>query len=158
MDNRIITKLLIKEAPICKECPAKLYQKEDSVIKYGKGMYIPNIMFIFPPYIFHNKEINEYLKLICEDIINLDEQYITSHPKCISGLAQEVSINYCRHYLLHEITKINPNKIIFFGVDIPEELYKVIPCIKLYKFNSLYTIKYGSKTIQYFKEQLKQII
>lgn len=159
MENRITTNLFIKNAPLCRNCPARIYQKDDSKLKYGQGMLMPDIMFIFPTSILWSEDINNYLEMICKDIIDLNAQYITCHPKCTAGSPVEEYASYCEFYLIHEITKVNPNKIIFFGVDVPEKVITNLAHIyRIYKFNDLYTIKHGSRTVQYFRDQLKQIL
>jgi hypothetical protein len=158
MDNkRITTSLKIKDAPFCRNCPARLYTKENDVIKYGKGMYFAEVMFVLPTNAIWSKDIENYLNLICEEIIDINSQYITYHPKCPAGSPVNDYDDYCKPYLLYEIQKIQPKIVIFFGVDIPSDIYNTpnIP-FKLYKFNDLYSIKYGSKTIQYFRELLKR--
>ena len=159
MENRIVTNLNISSAPLCKNCPARMYQKEYAKIKYGQGILMPDVMFIFPTSIFWSDDIKNFLDIICKDIINLDNQYITCHPKCTAGSPVEEYSAFCEHYLLHEITKVQPNKIIFFGVDIPERVMNTFSnIIKMYKLNDLYCIKYGSRTIDYFKKELKKIL
>ena len=48
-DNRIETNLLIKNAPLCRVCPAKIYQKDGDHLKYGKGNIYPTYVFVLPP-------------------------------------------------------------------------------------------------------------
>ena len=118
-----------------------------------------NLTFHFP-----TKEhlLAVLVEMLCEfqwDIIDLNAQYITCHPKCTAGSPVEEYASYCESYLIHEIIKINPNKIIFFGVDIPEKVIRDLAHIyKIYKFNDLYTIKHGSRTVQQFRNKLKYIL
>lgn len=159
MENRITTNLKISQAPLCRNCPARIYQKEDNKLKYGQGVLMPDVMFVFPTSILWSKDIHTYLAVICNGIIDLNSQYITCHPKCIAGSPVEEYSAFCEHYLLHEITKVQPNKIIFFGVDIPERVLNSFSnIIKMYKLNDLYSIRHGSKTIDYFKKELKKIL
>ena len=158
-NNRIKTTLYISDAPICKKCPARIYQKDTDVVTYGQGSIYPDIMIVLPKSALWNDKIHTYLKMVCEDLINLDEQYITYHPKCnADNLVQDYD-KKCELYLLHEISKKQPKKIIFFGASIPEKLYSVDNIyFKIYKFKDLFSIHFGKDTITQFREQLKKIL
>lgn len=159
-NDRIKTTLKISNAPICRRCPSRIYQKEDSVVSYGKGAMYPDIMIVLPNTALYNDKIENYLKMVFDDICNLDEQYITYHPKCINDgdIVKDYS-EKCDLYLLHEISIKKPKKIIFFGAKIPKELYNTITNkYKIYKFKDLFTIHFGKDTVTSFKENLKQIL
>ena len=157
-NNRIKTNLHIYNAPICKSCPARIYQKETDVITYGQGSIYPDIMIVLPKSALWNDKIHRYLDMVCENLINLDEQYITYHPKCNAGDLIEDYDEKCNLYLLHEINKRNPKKIIFFGANIPKQLFNFHNNIKIYKFKDLFSIHFGKDTVSQFKEQLKKIL
>lgn len=156
--KRIKTSLKIKTCIICNKCPLKLYAKDDSYVEYGKGFLLPKYIFVLPSE-KDNSKIEEYLHIICKDLINLDEQYITYNPKCYTNNNElKHHTEQCDKYLVYEINKLKPKKVIFFGVDIPKELYDNKYNIELYKFNNLLTIQYGSKTIQDFINSLKKVL
>ena len=153
--DRITTKQLLKDVVVCKNCPIRLHQKEDAILKYGKGCLFPDIVFVLPPQINNSVE-EEFLRLICKDIINLDEQYITYNPKCFAYDDKLYNnTTYCNHILMREIIKLNPKKVIFFTDD---DTKLIVDKIKVYKFMKLINIKYGNKTIEYFRDNLKQIL
>lgn len=153
--DRIVTNLQINKCIICKNCPLKLEAKEENKVEYGKGSLLPNVIFVIEPYCVQE----EYLKIICEDIINLDEEYITYNPKCITN-NQDLKhhTKQCNKYLIYEIFKLKPKKVIFFGIDIPYEIFTNDKGIEVYKLNNLFSVSYGSKTIEQFRKSLRQIL
>lgn len=136
-NERLKTKLNLHKAPLCANCPARLYQSETSKLLYGKGNMSPEYMFVLPKIAIMNEIYEKLLAEVCEGIINLDEQYITYHEKCYSV---KESSEHCKQYLFHEIRQRVPTKIIFFGVDIPEELLESNWGAQIYKFYDLYSI------------------
>lgn len=158
-DNRIKTNILINEAPLCKVCPAKIYQKDDDHLKYGKGNIFPTYVFVLPPEAIKNGHCEEYLRMITNNIIDLNTEYITYHPKCTVGSPVEGYANYCRHYLLHELMKLKPKKVFFFGVDIPDEIQQFDGInFKVYKMNNLLSIYYGKEKLTDFIIKMKQLL
>lgn len=158
LDNRITTDKLIYDAPICNNCPARIYQKKDSVIKYGKGNLLPNVIFVLPVKATYNNHVENYLNEVVKDLVDINYEYITYHPKCNANSPVEEYGGYCKQYLLYEIKRLKPKKIIFFGVDIPEEVIKLSNTIQVYKLNDLLSIYYGKEKLDKFKNDLKQIL
>ena len=157
-NSRINSHIDIKKAPICNNCPAKIYQKENDCVKYGKGNLFPNYIFVLPSEAISNKFTEKYLKYVIEDLVDINVEYITYHPKCIASSPVEGYADYCKQYLFYEIRRLKPKKIIFFGVNIPEELYNKQQPFEIYKLNNLLSIYYGKTKINEFKEKLKQIL
>ena len=112
--DRITTNKLIKSAILCKDCPAKIYQKENAKIKYGKGNLSADYIFVLPINASYIEECEKYLKEVTKDKLDIDLEYITYHPKCAANSPVEGGYDkYCVHYLLHEIRKINPKAVAY---------------------------------------------
>ena len=158
--DRITTNKLIKSAILCKDCPAKIYQKENAKIKYGKGNLSADYIFVLPINASYIEECEKYLKEVTKDKLDIDLEYITYHPKCAANSPVEGGYDkYCVHYLVHEIRKINPKAVIFCGVDIPNEIYTLsYNKFKVYKINNLLSIYYDPDKKEEFIEKLKQIL
>ena len=158
-DNRIETNVLINKAPLCRICPAKIYQKEDAKLKYGKGNILPTYVFVLPPEAINNSHCEEYLRMITENIVDLNTEYITYHPKCAVSSPVEGYGNFCRHYLLHELMKVKPKKVFFFGIDIPDEILQFAGIkFDVYKMNNLLSIYYGKERLTDFITKMKQLL
>lgn len=158
MDNRIETNKLIHDAPICKHCPARIYQKDNDKIKYGKGSLFPNVIFVLPSEAINNRHVENYLIEVTKEFVDINFEYVTYHPKCTASSPVEGYGAYCKQYLIYEIKKFNPKKIIFFGVDIPEEIIKLSNTIKIYKLHNLLSIYYGRVRLNDFINVLKDIL
>ena len=158
-DNRIETNLLIENAPLCRVCPAKIYQKEDAKLKYGKGNILPTYVFVLPVEAINNGHCEEYLRMITDNLVDLTTEYITYHPKCTVSSPVEGYAHYCRHYLLHELMRIKPKKVFFFGVDIPDEIEQFNGIrFQTYKMNNLLSIYYGRERLTDFITKMKQLL
>ena len=153
--ERLKSNINLHNAPLCKNCPARLYQPEYLNILYGKGNMFPKVIFVLPKQAIMSSIYEELLEEVCKDIINIDEQYITYHEKCLSD---KDCADYCVHYLFHEIRIRNPKKIILFGVNIPEILIKYSFKYQIYKFYDLYSIIHDSKNKDIIRNKLKQIL
>ena len=153
-DHRIKSNKLIKEAPLCNNCPARIYNNDNNAIMFGKGNLAPNVIFVLPENAISSKLYQEYLNIVLKGIIDINYEYITYHPKCKVNSPVEGYANYCRHYLLHEIRQCKPKIIVFFGVDIPEELYNILS-IKLFKFKDILSIHYNNSLLEDFRNKLK---
>ena len=152
---RFDTKQYFNDCSYCKNCPAKIYQKENGTILYGKGNLFADIMFVLPIECYGNEDVIAHLNTICWNIVNKDSEYITYHPKCKANSPVEGYEDICKYHLFHEISKIEPKKIVFFGVDIPDEL----KCFSnIYKLNNLLSIYYDFNKILKFRNELKEII
>lgn len=152
---RLKTSLKFKDAPLCTKCPARLYQKTDDVVRYGKGNMIPEYMFVLPKHAIICDAYEELLNEVCKDIVNVEEQYITYHEKCTSNADAK---KHCIQYLFHEIRKINPKKIIFFGIDIPEQLCTDKHNAFVFKLYDLYSIIHDKKNKDIIRNKLKEIL
>lgn len=160
IDNRINTNKKITEAPICNNCPARIYQPNDAILKYGKGNLLPNYVFVLPPDAITNKWYEKYFKMITDDLIDINVEYITYHPKCIASSPVEEYGAFCTQYLMHEIRKLKPKKVIFFGVSIPTDVLSLSYTygIEIYRLNNLLSIYYGEEKVSEFINKLKQIL
>lgn len=154
-NNRLTSKSKIKDILICKKCPIRLYQKTEDNLKYGKGNMFPEYIFVLPNFALQNKTYENLLNDICKDILNIEEQYITYHPKC---LCYNIILHNCDDILLHEIRKLNPKKIIFFGVDIPKKLLENSNGILLYRFYNIWSAIKDSNNLNKLRENLKSTL
>ena len=158
-DNRIETKLLIQKAPLCKICPARIYQNENTKLKYGEGNILPTYVFVLPVEAINNKYYEKYLKMVTENLIDINTEYVTYHPKCTAGSPVEGYAKYCRHYLLHELMQLKPKKVFFFGVDIPDEIEQLNNIqFQVYKMHNLLSIYYGKEKLNSFINKLKELL
>lgn len=153
--DRIKSNMLIKDAPLCNNCPARIYQKAEAFMLYGKGNLLADVVFVLPIEAYKVKQIDRYMEIVCEGIIDFDTEYITYHPKCSASSPVEGYSGYCLHYLLYELNRIKPKKIIFCGVPIPEQLEGND---RVFKINSPLSIYFGSDKLDTIREQLKKIL
>lgn len=154
--DRIETNKQIKDFVICQNCPAKIFQKDNDKIKYGHGNILADYIFVLPIEAYKNKYAKIYLDSICWNIISFDNIYITYHPKCKANSPVEGYGDFCKYHLFNEITKIKPKKIIFFGVNIPEELNTTQ--IQKFKLNNVLSIYFDNNKLFEIRNKLIEIL
>lgn len=154
-NKRIKCSLNLTDISICNNCEAKIYQDEDKHLEYGFGSLLPKVMIVLPPRAYNNSIYENYLNEIFKNILDLDLEYITYHPKCKCEIDFKEYSDKCSEILLYEINKLQPNIIIFFGVKIPEQLYNTD--FRFYYFKDIYSIKFDDK-LDYFRKHLRKIL
>lgn len=154
--DRIETNKNINDFIVCQNCPAKIFQKDTDKIKYGQGNLLADYIFILPIEAYKNKHANFYLETICWNLISFDNIYITYHPKCKASSPVEGYADTCKYHLFNEITKIKPKKLIFFGVDIPEEINAIQ--IQKFKLNNVLSIYYDYNKLFEIRNKLIEIL
>ena len=156
--ERIDSNIRLIDSPLCNNCIAKLYYDENEHLKYGFGSLFPKIIIVLPPRAYNNRIYDNYIKEIFKDIVDLKYEYITYHHKCKCDVNVNDYIDKCSQFLLHEINKLKPNIIIFFGVKIPQQLFDADINFKLYYFKDIYSITFNDNELNIFREQIKKIL
>lgn len=119
------TQLVIKQCNTCKNCPLKIYAKENEKITYGVGNIHSNVIIVLPTYDANaDKDYNTILKLLLDTYKEhtgrdlLEDAYITRLVKCYKNTPynlMDVAVPYCGYHLSYELLKINAKNIIFTG-------------------------------------------
>lgn len=117
------TQLVIKQCSTCKDCPLKIYAKENEKITYGVGNIHSNVIIVLPTYDTNaDKDYNTILKLLLDTYKEhtgrdlLEDAYITRLVKCYKNSPYnliDAAIPYCSFHISYEMLKINAKNIIF---------------------------------------------
>lgn len=119
------TQLVIKQCSTCKNCPLKIYAKENETITYGVGNIHSNVIIVLPTYDANaDKDYNTILKLLLDtykehtgrDLV--EDAYITRLVKCYKNTPYNLMDQakyYCIFHTSYEIFRINAKYVIFTG-------------------------------------------
>lgn len=118
------TKLYVKLAQCCSQCPLKLYAEKDDKIIFGTGNIMTDTIIILPSYdVKAGIGYPTMLKIIQDayrDIKGmelLEECYVTRSIKCLNKTdfnLEKDAIKSCITNLLYEVDRITPKKVIIF--------------------------------------------
>lgn len=168
------TQLVIKQCNTCKNCPLKIYAKENERITYGVGNIHSNVIIVLPTYDANaDKDYNTILKLLLDTYKEhtgrnlLEDAYITRLVKCYKNTPYNLMDQakyYCVPHTSYEIVNHPGKYVLFMGntktnVDIYNEQNNIILYHKITA--SLYSpavMFYGNDTLKNtFIKQLKLI-
>lgn len=130
--NHIISNITIKTAINCQNCPLKLYSSNNDKIIFGVGNIITDTILVLPSYNVNSYIGNNTILKIIQDIYKkikgkdiFEDYYITRSIKCFNTtdfLLEKYAVDCCFNYLLYEINRIKPNKIIILDKYISNKL------------------------------------
>ena len=118
------TKLYVKLAQCCSQCPLKLYAEEDDKIILGTGNIMTSAIMILPSYgVKAGIGYSTILKILQDtykDITGmelLEDYYVTRSVKCLNKTdfnLEKDAIKSCITNLFYEVGRITPRKVIIF--------------------------------------------
>lgn len=126
--EHLTSKIKIKQAKCCSNCPIKIYCKDDETITFGTGNIFTNTIMVLPSYDFKAdigyptilKIIQDcYKEITTKDI--LEDYYITRTIKCLNKTnfnLEKDAIKYCINHLFYEVFRLKPKKVIIFDKEI----------------------------------------
>lgn len=165
------TKLYVKLAQCCSQCPLKLYAEEDDKIILGTGNIMTDTIMILPSYdVKAGIGYSTILKILQDaykDITGmelLEDYYVTRSIKCLNKTdfnLEKDAIKSCIKNLSYEISRIRPRKIIIFDkflYDFISANYTII-FPKIYQVVSPGVMYYDNDNLKnVFMKQLKEAI
>ena len=165
------TKLYVKLAQCCSQCPLKLYAEEDDKIILGTGNIMTSAIMILPSYdVKAGIGYSTILKILQDtykDITGmelLEDYYVTRSIKCLNKTdfnLEKDAIKSCIKNLSYEISRIRPRKIIIFDkflYDFISANYTII-FPKIYQVVSPGVMYYDNDNLKnVFMKQLKEAI
>lgn len=122
-----VSKINIKKAICCSNCPIRLYANENDKIIFGVGNICSDTIMILPSY-----DVNagiDYITILTllqnayKEITDrelLEDCYITRYVKCLDKTDRNLNntaVKYCLSNLYYEIGRIQPKKVISFNKD-----------------------------------------
>lgn len=122
--EHITSKIHIKTARCCSNCPIKLYANDNDTIVFGVGNIFSNTIMILPSYDVKAgigyPTILKILQDTYKDINSkelLEDYYITRSVKCLNKTdfnLEKDAIKNCINHLFYEVSRIKPAKVIIF--------------------------------------------
>lgn len=119
------TQLVIKQFGTCKNCPLKIYAKENETITYGVGNIHSNVIIVLPTYDANaDKDYNTILKLLLDTYKEhtgrdlLEDAYITRLVKCYKNTPYNLMDQakyYCIFHTSYELVKHPGKYVVFMG-------------------------------------------
>lgn len=166
-----VSKINIKRATCCSNCPIRLYADDSDTIVFGVGNIYTDTIMILPSYDV-NADIDyitiltllqkAYSEITGSDL--LENNYITRYIKCLDKTSRNLNntaVKHCITNLYYEINKIHPKKIISFNKDYVEYLngVNVFGDIKVINVISPGVMYYDNNNLkEVFMKQLKEAI
>jgi len=123
--EHMVTKIMIKTNAACKDCPYRIYAKDDEVVTLGVGNINSDFIFILPTYDIKAKigydTVLSMLALWYEQTYGkniFDDIYITRLVKCSKNTGHDLyqsCIQPCSTFLAYELNKLGARTVVFFG-------------------------------------------
>lgn len=165
------TKLYVKLAQCCSQCPLKLYAEEDDKIIFGTGNIMTDTIMILPSYDVKAGIGYPTMLKILQDAYRdikgmelLEECYVTRGIKCLNKTdfnLEKDAIKSCITNLSYEICRIRPRKIIIFDKFLYDFIsaYYTIIFPKIYQVVSPGVMYYDNQNLKYvFMKQLNEAL
>lgn len=167
------TNLYIQKFNNCKDCPCRIYAKEDEKIMLGVGNICTDIIFVLPTYDINAKigykTLLTLLQNVYKDITTLElleNTYVTRVIKCYKVTdfnLHDKALTCCINHLVYELCKLKPKKVVFIGdqfyhlADYLSNITK-IDINNFYKTYNIGVLYYDNEYKDKFIEQLKEIL